>query len=127
MLVGSDWAWAPELGWGIEGVAVSSALSDLVWWGAVGTGVLLLLVLRDPAAEGRGVVEGSTSIMLAKRRSAWWKASCRCAMWRDLKVLKSSWRTYVMSWKHGWPMRLSEFLPCIRSSTKPTAEIKVTA
>ena len=39
--------------------------------------VVELDVLRGAQAEESGVTEGSTSMMLAKRRSAWWKASWR--------------------------------------------------
>ena len=75
MLVGSDVGWVLALGKGIDGMAVSCALSDLAWWGVLCMGGLT--VLRESPAVNVGVMEGYTSMMLAKRRSAWWKASWR--------------------------------------------------
>ena len=80
MLVGSEVGWVTALEGGMDGIAVSCALSDLAWWGVVCEGVLcmgglvLLMVqlaaLRRTPAVDRGETEGSTSMMLAKRRSA---------------------------------------------------------
>lgn len=74
---------------------MSCALSDLLWWNSGGEAVpfvetwfveVMLMGLRklvrperDAAGDVGGVLVGSISMMLARRRSAWWKASCRCA------------------------------------------------
>ena len=47
----------------------------LVEWPSLGLRKLAGAVMGNAG----GVLDGSISMMLARRKSAWWKASCRCA------------------------------------------------